>query len=1136
MKRNRIGWISLLVTVSLVLNVGGEVMAQAPAGPAAPSAGRVAYIYNTDTASRDSFNTMLTGRGIQVDLVPISQVLQVNFSVDQTIIIGNDTGSGGTWANVDIAGRVRAAGKPIVGIGNGGSSFFSMINIFINYGQAWFDSSSGAYASYPTDSFWSTPSAITIPANQVVQLYNSAVSMLAVYNPAPVNGVHRIGRQTNDPNHYPLISQNAQGQCFTLWGFQSAPSAMTSTGQSVFVNTVLGNPCTYTLTSTYASTPPVIDGNLDWGEWPMADQLPFAHGFLTAVNDGVRLYLLMDVTGDTTNDPPLSSPPWGDFFYLTFDVNRDANITANTDLNYTTVPGTHNMRYQFYLGPASWTGLQPTTQSSLGPGFGCFFSDGSLLITINPFHYSCSNHRVWEFGIDLREINAQPGGTVRMGLEAYSQNPSFTDDVPTNFTTNFSNLIQVSLAPLPAPLPVSNPSAVVSLRAQPLEVTQAIQDLSNSQPLVADKASVARVYAQTTGSLSSEPAIAYLYGSKGGLDLPGSPLAQLVTAPTAPDRNQLDKSGNFLLPRSWDVAGTVAFQPAVAKLTGSPAFGGVTNLTFQTRRTPLYWVIPVNMGTAGSPQLIDPSLIASHESYLKAVYPVPDARFVQKPWQVIGAVGNDTIDDTISRLNTYYNSAVIAWIISVLFTGKSPYDLPDLIYGFRITGGGLSDPVWYNNGAGRVAAGFLGTSLEGTMAHEFNHDLDRKVNATWGLHVGGCGADGPHFDWPYSDFRIHEIGFDTRLPWSNGSSGRDTVIPSSYPDFMSYCQSGRSPTKWISPYRWQHLFGEAFAPSAAAPTGSAAIQALSVITNVYYISGRVTVTGTGSLDPIFTQPGIPSANPMTGTYSIELQNGGGTPLQTLTFPMSFTDPEGNPHDTAVFNFQMPTQADVSRVVLKNGTNVLATLIAASTPPTVTVTQPTAGQTLSGVTTVQWSASGSAPLTFMLFYTPDNGATWLPVASGLTVNSYDVNLALLPSGSQARFRVVVSDGFNTAQNDSAIFTVTGGGLPTVSILSPQTGAKFPSAAPINFQGDAHDALGNAIPDNQIVWSYVRTGGLGTQSVSASTNFGSGRQALVTLPDGAYDITLTAVDGSGHINSTTISVLVNLNRVYLPLTVR
>lgn len=1135
MTHNRFGWVSLLVTVSLLLNVGGAVMAQAPADPAVPSAGRVAYIYSTDTASRDSFNTMLTGKGIQVDLVPLSQVLQANFSVDQAIIIGDDTGTGGTWANVDIAGRVRAAGKPIVGIGEGGSSFFSMISIFINYGQSWFDSDSGAYATYPADSFWSTPTVITIPGNRVVQFYTSTVSMLAVYNPTPVAGVHRLGRQTGDPSHYPLISQNAQGQCFTLWGFRSAPLAMTPTGQNVFVNTVLGNPCTYTLASTYAPTPPVIDGKLDWGEWPMVDQLPFNHGFLTAVNDGVRLYLLMDVTGDTTDDPPLSSAPWGDYFWLTFDVDRNGSVTPNTDLLYGT-HGNYNMRYAFFLGPGTTTGLQPSTRSSLGPGFGCFFGDGSLFITIHPFHSSCSNHRVWEFGIDLREINAQPGGTVRMGLRSYSQTPSFTDDVPANPDADFSNLIQISLASLPSPLPASNPNALVSLQAQPLELTQAIQDLSNSQPLVADKASVARLYAQTTGAASGEPAIAYLYGSNGGLDLPGSPLAQLITAPTAPDRNQLNKSGNFLLPKSWDSAGAVTFQPAVAKLTGSPTFGPLANLTFQTRRTPLYWVIPINMGTSGSPQLIDSSLIASQESYLKAVYPVPDARFVQKPWQAIGAVGNDTIDDTITRLNTYYNSAVIAWIFSVLFTGKSPYDLPDLIYGFRITGGGLSDPVWYNSGAGRVAAGFLGTSLEGTMAHEFNHDLDRKVNATWGLHVGGCGADGPHFDWPYSDFRIHEIGFDTRLPWSNGSGGRDTVIPSSYPDFMSYCQSGRSPTKWISPYRWQHLFGEAFA-SPAAPMGAAAgIQALSVITDVYYLSGRVTVTGTGSLDPIFIQPGIPSANPLTGTYSIELQNGSGTPLQTLLFPISFTDPEGNPHDTAFFNFQMPKQAGVSRAVLKNGTNVLATLIAASTPPTVTVTQPTAGQTLSGVTTVQWSASGSGSLTFMLFYTPDNGATWLPVASGLTGNSYNVNLALLPSGSQARFRVVVSDGFNTAQNDSATFTVTGGGLPTVSILSPQPGAKVPSGVPINFQGDAHDSLGNAIPDNQIVWSYAPTGGLAPQSVTAATNFGSGRQVSVALPDGAYDITMTAVDGTGNTNSTTINVLINLNRLYLPSILR
>ena len=58
-----------------------------------------------------------------------------------------------------------------------------------------------------------------------------------------------------------------------------------------------------------------------------------------------------------------------------------------------------------------------------------------------------------------------------------------------------------------------------------IEVTQAIQDRDNTLPLVADKRTVARLYADVNGVGSVQPSIVYLYSSSGGNDLPGSPLA-----------------------------------------------------------------------------------------------------------------------------------------------------------------------------------------------------------------------------------------------------------------------------------------------------------------------------------------------------------------------------------------------------------------------------------------------------------------------------------------------------------------------------------------------------------------------------------------------------------------------------------
>jgi hypothetical protein len=58
-------------------------------------------------------------------------------------------------------------------------------------------------------------------------------------------------------------------------------------------------------------------------------------------NDEENLYILLDVTGDTTNDKPLQSSPWGDYYWVSFDIDKDRNISPGVDTNYAPlfVPG-----------------------------------------------------------------------------------------------------------------------------------------------------------------------------------------------------------------------------------------------------------------------------------------------------------------------------------------------------------------------------------------------------------------------------------------------------------------------------------------------------------------------------------------------------------------------------------------------------------------------------------------------------------------------------------------------------------------------------------------------------------------------------------------------------------------------------
>jgi hypothetical protein len=185
--------------------------------------------------------------------------------------------------------------------------------------------------------------------------------------------------------------------------------------------------------SPWACSPPIIDGVAPFHEWGAAPVLSTDHGQIRFMNDGSYLYFLFDVAGDTVDDPPLPAPPWGDFFWLTFDVNLDAQITPQLDLNYNLYPSLpYDLGMQYYLGPATFTPLMP--------------SSGLLGVAMEPTFASPVPHRIWELAIPLDEISASPGAYVRTGFRLYSENPSFDDQLPPQFDVDFSDLVLIALS------------------------------------------------------------------------------------------------------------------------------------------------------------------------------------------------------------------------------------------------------------------------------------------------------------------------------------------------------------------------------------------------------------------------------------------------------------------------------------------------------------------------------------------------------------------------------------------------------------------------------------------------------------------------------------------------------------------
>ncbi|HID19485.1 MAG TPA: hypothetical protein EYP28_00880 [Methanophagales archaeon] len=164
--------------------------------------------------------------------------------------------------------------------------------------------------------------------------------------------------------------------------------------------------------------------------------------------------------------------------------------------------------------------------------------------------------------------------------------------------------------------------------------------------------------------------------------------------------------------------------------------------------------------------------------------------------------------------------------------------------------------------------------------------------------------------------------------------------------------------------------------------------------------------------------------------------------------------------------------------------------------------------------IRWKAEDKDgdPLSFSILYSPDKGNSWFPVAWNVQGESYKVDTLILPGGDAAMVRVIVTDGFNTAQDDSDGTFKVAGKPPAAFIIRPEANTPFSSGEVISFEGEATDLEDYSIPDASFIWS------------SDSTVFGTGRRVNARLPDWVYKVTLTVVDSRGNTGQDTVMIWV------------
>ena len=690
-----------------------------------------------------------------------------------------------------------------------------------------------------------------------------------------------------------------------------------------------------------------------------------------------------------------------------------------------------------------------------------------------------------------------------------------------------------------------------------LEVNQSIQDFNNSMPLIKNKATYVRAHIQTSNPAGpAVPVTVRLRGFQGGSELPQSPLTPFnfdvfVAKPaSATIRANINSSANFRLPDSWP-NGTIELRlertdgPIACKeAADSGAVGTCSDcraqVTFEEGSTVRLKIPLVSWIDAGDHiHVWDEAHIDDLIVQLLAMYPVASLPDVQRglvayPRFLPSAAGNLTrlglVNQKLKVQRLLDNCVLPACqriyygVIKDVNLGGEANDIPGIV-----ASGDLPDDPY---------------SRRNRHAHEIGHVLGRDhasdINL-FGLCANGVDisgacqecADNPQKAGVFPNFFIVSGGYAATLgPMNSGDNakifGIDTSAgaprspdPDNHFEVMSYCFNDPN-WRWISDFTYRGIHT---AITTRFPPTLQSVQNKKAATAQDYMLFRGEIdtdTDFAQIDSVVRLPASPTPDSLpSGPYTLELRNGADAIVASIPFEPSRSVPE--PPATATngktFLIPVPLDASIKKAVVTHGGPALATRIASANPPNVAVTFPNGGENITTDTALlQWTASDpdGDPLTYAVQFSADNGASWDTLAIDWPNQSLSVSRKSLKQTTNGLIRVIASDGFNTAVDQSnAVFTVANN-APSVKILSPTAGQLFVGTQQIVFEAFAHDVEDGLLTGSSVQWTSNVNGSLGSGAALL-------KQADQLTP-GNHTITVTATDAGSLIAQVSVNITV------------
>jgi len=671
-----------------------------------------------------------------------------------------------------------------------------------------------------------------------------------------------------------------------------------------------------------------------------------------------------------------------------------------------------------------------------------------------------------------------------------------------------------------------------------MEINQCIQNWENSVSLVEGKTTYVRAHIQTKGQEPLEVSVR-LRGYRGGVELPRSPLTALNLGgviSAGPDvdgrRGNWDDSVNFRLPQSW-LQGTVELRVEAvdcgleykepAEPGGSP-YDGTVEVTFTPVDEPKVMFVGVpwidGQLTTHAPTT---EQLSESAQRLRAIYPIDNLDWTVGSF-LLPNPGEPDLSWTNLRLE-------LGRLLNCALYG----DCDRIYYGVIVDAphlGGLAKGI-----PGTVASGDMGAERN-VHAHEIGHCLGRH-HAANEAHFGTVTIRGETFkrgpcgsiasmsapEFPY----IHQIhGFDRatigpmdegqeRLIWGLDTHTVQVVDPCENFELMSYCQP-----LWISDFTYDGLRIAINNRWSEETTRQSALESYEA-QNYLLVRGKVDFQHDTVEFLPFTVVFAPTFLPTMplGDYVLELSDSGGNIVTTVSFRPNEYVASSWLEDPAVGSFIIPVLADptiTQATVYHNGV-LLSSQPASSNPPTVQVLYPNGGENLGGEkVTLEWT--GSDPdgddLTFIVLYSSDAGNSWQTLTVDWPSTDYQVDRGLLEGTDNGLIRIVASDAFNTAADESdGVFSVADN-VPDVTIIKPEENALFTGGQLVFFEADARDREDGRLLAENLLWTSNVDGTLGSGRI---LDLATGE-----LTEGHHTVTVIATDSEGQTDSASVGIWV------------